>query len=200
MAYGVYLNNPYIADPTYTVVQPTCTTPGSITINSTADSYSFDGGVTWGTNASLSNLTSYGYYNIITKNNIGCTSNTIYITIYDPNLPEPDYNYTNPSCGNIGNIVFNTSADYYSIDYGTNWSTNNVFTNLNAGYYGLVIKKQTAYPKLYTFHWKQQLWPNRNTQLYSLFAEQKDRLHLIQLLIFTLSMVIIGLQIQSFLI
>ncbi|MGL3000735.1 T9SS type B sorting domain-containing protein [Flavobacterium sp. RSSB_23] len=148
MAYGVYLNNPYIADPTYTVVQPTCTTPGSIIINSTADSYSFDGGVTWGTNASLTNLTSYGYYNIITKNNIGCTSNTIYITIYDPNLPEPDYNYTNPSCGNIGNIVFNTSADYYSIDYGTNWSTNNVFTNLSAGYYGLVIKKADCLSKI----------------------------------------------------
>lgn len=136
-----YLNNPNIDSPTYTVVQPTCTTSGSITINTAADFYSFDRGNTWGTSPSLSNLNSYGYYNIVIKNNLGCISNYIGVPINDPKLPDPDYTVTNPSCGNIGNITFNTIADSYSINNGTTWSSNNTFTNLNPGYYYLMIKK-----------------------------------------------------------
>nr|WP_315156575.1 T9SS type B sorting domain-containing protein [uncultured Flavobacterium sp.] len=136
-----YLNNPNIDSPTYTVVQPTCTTSGSITINTVADFYSFDGGYNWGTSPSKSNLNSYGYYNIVIKNNLGCISSYVNISINDPKLPDPDYIVTNPSCGNIGNITFNTIADYYSIDYGSTWSTNNVFNNLSQGHYYLMIKK-----------------------------------------------------------
>ncbi|MBW4360885.1 T9SS type B sorting domain-containing protein [Flavobacterium taihuense] len=136
-----YLNNPNIGTPTYTVVQPTCTTSGSITINTVADYYSFDGGSTWGTSPSLSNLNSYGYYSIVIKNNLGCISNYENISINDPKLPDPDYTVTNPSCGNIGNITFNTIADYYSIDYGATWSTKNVFNNVSQGSYYLMIKK-----------------------------------------------------------
>lgn len=147
-AIGAFLRDPNIGNPIYTVVQPTCATPGSITINSVADFYSFDGGTTWGTANSLSNLTNYGYYSIVTKNNIGCLSNVINLSIYEQNLPEPDYISTNPSCGNIGSIMFNTSADYYSIDYGSNWSTNNIFTNLSAGYYALVVKKANCSSKI----------------------------------------------------
>lgn len=136
-----YLNNPNIAPPAYTAVQPTCTAAGSITINTAADFYSFDGGYTWGTSPSLTNLTTYTYYNIAVKNNLGCISNNINVLIKSPKLPDPDYTVTNPSCGNIGNITFSTTADYYSIDYGTTWSTNNIFTNLAQGYYYLMIKK-----------------------------------------------------------
>jgi len=138
---SVYLNNPNIDQPTYTVVHPTCTTSGSITINTVADFYSFDGGYTWKTTSSLSNLNSYGYYNIAIKNNLGCISNNINVSINNPRLPDPDYTATNPSCGNVGNITFNTTADFYSIDYGATWSTNNIFNNLNQGYYYLMIKK-----------------------------------------------------------
>jgi large repetitive protein len=140
-ANSVYLNNPNIDSPNYTVVQPTCTTSGSITINTIADFYSFDGGYTWGTSSSLSNLNSYRYYSIAIKNNLGCISNYVSVSINDPKLSDPDYTVTNPSCGNIGNITFNTIADYYSIDYGSTWSTNNVFNNLSPGYYYLMIKK-----------------------------------------------------------
>nr|WP_315210294.1 T9SS type B sorting domain-containing protein [uncultured Flavobacterium sp.] len=138
---GVYLNNPNIAEPTFTVIQPTCTTAGSITINTIADFYSFDGGYTWGTTPTLSNINSYGYYNISIKNSLGCVSQNIGIPINTPSLPDPDYTVTNPSCGNIGNITFNSTADYYSIDYGTTWSTNTIFNNLSPGYYYLLVKK-----------------------------------------------------------
>ena len=144
---GVYLNNPNIAAPIYTVIQPTCTTAGSITINTVADFYSFDGGYNWGTSPTLSNINSYGYYSISIKNSVGCVSNNIGISINDPSLPDPDYTFTNPSCGNIGNITFNTTADYYSIDYGTNWSTNNVFNNLSSGNYYVMIKKANCASK-----------------------------------------------------
>ncbi|AXB58840.1 Ig-like domain-containing protein [Flavobacterium fluviale] len=140
----IYLNNPNIDVPAYTVVQPTCTSAGSITINTTASFYSFDGGYTWGTSPSLSNLNSYTYYNIAIKNNLGCVSNSVGVLINNAKLPDPDYTVTNPSCGNIGNITFNTTADYYSIDYGTNWSTSNVFNNLGPGYYNLMIKKDNC--------------------------------------------------------
>ena len=136
-----YLNNPNIDSPTYTAVQPTCTTSGSITINTVADFYSFDGGYTWGTTSSLTNLNSNQYYNISVKNNLGCISNSVNVLINSPKLPDPDYVAINPSCGNIGSITFNTVADYYSIDYGSTWSTNKVFNNLKQGYYYLLIKK-----------------------------------------------------------
>ncbi|WP_428229889.1 T9SS type B sorting domain-containing protein [Flavobacterium sp.] len=140
----IYLNNPNINIPDYTVVQPTCTSSGSITINTTASFYSFDGGYTWGTSPTLSNLTSYGYYNIAIKNNLGCVSNSVSVSINNARLPDPDYTATNPSCGNIGNITFKTTADYYSIDYGTTWSTSNVFNNLSQGSYYLMIKKDNC--------------------------------------------------------
>lgn len=137
----VYLNNPNIDPPTYSVIQPTCTTLGSITINTVAAFYSFDGGYTWVTSSTLSNLSSNQYYNISVKNSIGCISNSINVLINAQKLPDPDYTVTNPSCGNIGNITFNTIADSYSINNGTTWSANNVFTNLSQGYYYLMIKK-----------------------------------------------------------
>ncbi len=141
---GVYLNNPNIDLPDYTVVQPTCTSSGSITINTAASFYSFDGGYTWGTSSSLSNLNSYKFYNLTIKNSLGCVSNSVGVSINTPKLPVPDYTVTNPSCGNIGNITFNTTADYYSIDGGANWSTSNVFNNLSQGSYNLIIKKSNC--------------------------------------------------------
>ncbi|KAF2517312.1 T9SS type B sorting domain-containing protein [Flavobacterium foetidum] len=142
--YTIYLNNPNIDVPDYTAVQPTCTSSGSITINTVADFYSFDGGNTWGTSPSLTNLNSYWRYVIAIKNNLGCVSNSVGISINNPKLPDPDYTVTNPSCGNIGNITFNTTADYYSIDFGATWSTSNVFNNLGQGYYNLMIKKDNC--------------------------------------------------------
>lgn len=141
--YTIYLSNPNIDSPDYTVVQPTCTSSGSITITTNASFYSFDGGYTWGTSPLLSNLNTNRYYSIAVKNNLGCVSKTVSVLINSATLPDPDYTVTNPSCGNIGNITFNTTADYYSID-GATWSTSNVFNNLNPGYYYLMIKKDNC--------------------------------------------------------
>lgn len=153
-SYGntIYLYNPNIETPTYTVTQPTCTTSGSITINTIADFYSFDGGYTWGTNATLSNAQSNTYYSIFIKNSLGCTSYNLNVYINTPTLPDPDYTVTNPSCGNIGTITFNSTADYYSIDYGTTWSTNNVFNNLIAGYYYLMTKKANCTSNIFSVY------------------------------------------------
>ncbi|QBN18326.1 T9SS type B sorting domain-containing protein [Flavobacterium nackdongense] len=141
---SVWLNNPNIAEPAYTVIHPTCTTADSLTINTVADFYSFDGGYTWGTSSSKSNLTSGGNYTLAIKNNLGCVSLNVYASVNYPNLPDPDYTITNPSCGNIGKIVFNTVADFYSIDSGGTWSTNPIFNNLSSGYYTLLIKTATC--------------------------------------------------------
>jgi gliding motility-associated-like protein len=64
----------YPPTPTVTVVQPNCVvTTGTITISDVAAAYSFDGGVTWGTVNSKSNLVA-GTYQVLIKNNLGCSS------------------------------------------------------------------------------------------------------------------------------
>ncbi|GIZ09959.1 T9SS type B sorting domain-containing protein [Flavobacterium sp. UMI-01] len=144
----VYLYNPNIDEPSYTVTQPSCTNlTGSITINTTADYYSFDGGYTWKTTPTLSNISSYTYHTILIKNSLGCISKSVNILINEPNLPDPDFTLVNPSCGNSGTITFNTVADFYSIDNGKTWSSNNVFSNLTLGYYYLKIKNGSCVSK-----------------------------------------------------
>ena len=144
----ISLYNPKIAAPTYTVTQPTCTSTGSVTINTIADFYSFDGGNTWGSISSISNLTSYKYYSIAVKNNLGCISDYVGVAISAANFPDPDYTVTNPSCGKIGNITFNSTADFYSIDYGKTWGTNPIFDNLSSGNYYLLVKKLNCESKI----------------------------------------------------
>lgn len=140
----VSLNNPRIPLTDYTVVQPTCDTGGSITINTVADQYSFDGGSTWTTNNVMQNVTSSGYYYLKIKNKEGCVSETVYVYINAAHLDLPAFDAVSPSCGNIGSIKFITTADYYSIDGGSTWSTNPLFTPLNAGYYYLQTKNKNG--------------------------------------------------------
>jgi gliding motility-associated-like protein len=139
----IYLSEPLLPAPLYTVVQPLCGGSGSITINTVAAFYSIDGGNTWVTNSVFNNL-SGGYYYIRIKNSLGCISDYINITLNTTYLPQATYTYTNPYCGNIGNITFTSSAAFYSIDNGTTWSTNPVFNNLLSNYYYLVIKDSSG--------------------------------------------------------
>jgi hypothetical protein len=46
---SVYLYEPHLDSPIFTVEQPTCGNNGTITINTLSDYYSFDNGVTWTT-------------------------------------------------------------------------------------------------------------------------------------------------------
>ncbi len=140
----VYLDSSHLANPNYTVVQPACGTNGSITITTVAAQYSFDGGTTWTTNPVASNLTPGNYYYIQIKNSAGCQSNYQYVYIEPFYLPNPTYTITQPTCGVGGNITFTTIAAQYSIDGGTTWSTNPVFSNLTPSYYYLIIKNSAS--------------------------------------------------------
>lgn len=138
---SVYLNPYYLPNPNYTIVQPSCGSNGSISIATPASQYSFDGGSTWVTNPVLSNLTS-GYYFIRIKNSLGCTSNPSSVTVYinEYYLPQPLFSIDQPTCGNPGNITILTTADFYSFDNGTTWTTNPILNNPSPGYHYIKIK------------------------------------------------------------
>ena len=135
----VYFNN-YLAMPTSTIVQPTCGTNGSITINTVAPFYSINGGTTWVTNPVFSNVTP-GYYSVMIKNTAGCTSYIDYIALLQAYIPAPTYTVVQPTCGVGGVITVTTAtATQFSKDGGYTWQTSPVFSNLASGYYTITIK------------------------------------------------------------
>lgn len=135
----VYLNETKLPTPQVTLVQPTCTVKGSITVTTAASFYSINGGATWSTGNVFSNLTGSSYQ-VMIKNAQNCVSESSYVYFNSTYLAEPTYIAVNPSCGNVGSITFTSTADFYSINGGSTWSTNPVFNNLtaNTGYYLLV--------------------------------------------------------------
>ena len=146
----VYLEPFYLPSPNYTTTQPSCGVGGSITITTAAAAYSFDGGLTWSTSNTISNQPP-GYYPIMIKNSLDCISSINYAALEDFYLPNPNYVAVNPYCGNIGSITITTPAAQYSFDGGTTWTTNNVATNLSAGYYYIKIKNSLGCESNYIF-------------------------------------------------
>ncbi|KIA85517.1 T9SS type B sorting domain-containing protein [Flavobacterium sp. AED] len=140
----------YLPQPTYTFVQPICGTGGSITITTPAAQYSFDGGTTWSSNATASNLASGTYY-VMIKNSLGCVSNYQYVNLNPFYLPDPTFLVVNPSCGNIGSITITTPAAQYSFDGGNTWTANPVATNLQPGTYYLKIKNTLGCESNYVY-------------------------------------------------
>ncbi|WP_293893698.1 hypothetical protein [Flavobacterium sp.] len=68
------LSNMVAPLPSIVLAQPTCfTDTGAIHVTSTASEYSYDNGVTWGTNSTISNLP-YGNYQVQIRTLSGCTS------------------------------------------------------------------------------------------------------------------------------
>ena len=128
--------------PDVTIVQPGCQTNGSITINTPAQEYSFDDGVTWTTNPILNNLppNSNYTYKVRVKSSLGCISIAYYVTLYPFLLPAPSFTKTNAGCGNLGSITITTPAEEYSFDNGVTWTTNSTLSNLNPNSYILKIK------------------------------------------------------------
>lgn len=142
------INNAYYLErPEYSVVQPTCTTPGSVTITTPAAFYSFDDGATWSTNPSL---TKYPHGNVSgslrIKNSSGCVSEPNWFALNHNYLSDPNYTITQPTtCDSnaTGSITITTSADFYSFNNGGTWSTNPTATNLPVGFkYQLKIKNK----------------------------------------------------------
>ena len=80
--YLVDFENSY---PSYTINDAGCNKYGSVTINTFGDFYSFDGGTTWSTNNTLSNLS--GGENLQLKVRIGTNCETYIEYIYF-NKPE----------------------------------------------------------------------------------------------------------------
>lgn len=128
-----------LPEPSVSIVEATCTTKASLTINATADFYSINGGGTWVTTPVFNNLQP-GYYYVKIKNNNACESNTSYVNIKEFYLPDPVYSFTQPSCGVDGTITFLSPFKNYSIDGGKTWSSSNTFTGLQSGYYNLMVK------------------------------------------------------------
>ncbi|WP_413997682.1 T9SS type B sorting domain-containing protein [Flavobacterium sp. W1B] len=133
--------NFYLSKPTYTTINPACTTNGSITITSPASEYSFDNGETWTTNSTAANLTP-GYYYIKIKNEVGCESDVVYINLPAFYLNEPTYKIINPNCETESkwSILITSPAASYSFDGGVTWSTSPNISNLDYGTYFLKTK------------------------------------------------------------
>ncbi|GGF12322.1 T9SS type B sorting domain-containing protein [Flavobacterium limi] len=125
------------------VTQPTCESKnkGSITINTVAEQYSFDGGSTWSQHNTAINL-SPGNYSILTKNNLGCGTGVGHVQLYPFYLPRPDYTTTAPTCQTTGSITVTTPAAAYSFDYGKTWGSNPTKSNLPQGSYNIIIKNE----------------------------------------------------------
>lgn len=138
----ISLYPPKITTPMVTLIQPTCTIKGTITITTVSDFYSINGGQTWSTSNVFANL-SGSSYSVMIKNSLACVSEVKYVNFNQVSLAEPTYTAVNPSCGNVGNITFTSTADFYSINGGNTWSTSPVFNNLIAGYYTVMVKNTT---------------------------------------------------------
>jgi len=134
-----WLNGVFVNPPDYTTVSPTCGTPGSITITTTAAQYSFDGGLTWGTNPTAGNL-SQGYYELVIIDSQGCTSYTTGLYLSETFFDAPAYDVIEPACDNPGSITITTAAAEYSFDGGITWGTNPVLSNIISGGYDVMIR------------------------------------------------------------
>lgn len=131
----ILLNTP---DATY--INPTfCGGFGSISVQTSSSEYSFDDGVTWTTNNTLTNLP-IGTYSIRVKDTDGCISNPRIISIEGVFLNTLDHTLEEPYCSNLGNITITTPASSYSFDGGNTWQTSNILNNLSTGTYILQIK------------------------------------------------------------
>ncbi|MES2239934.1 MAG: T9SS type B sorting domain-containing protein [Bacteroidota bacterium] len=137
--------------PYYTKINPKfCGDVGSITITTSASSYSFDDGLTWTTINTLDNLPS-GSYLIRTKDAFGCISNFNNVELNSEFLPSPKFTISNPSCADLGSITITTPASLYSFDGGTVWQTSNTKTNLASGSYVINIKNEMGCTSFKTY-------------------------------------------------
>lgn len=157
-ANSVVLTSDFLPDATYSTVNPTCGTGGSITITTPGSEFSFDGGTTWVTDPTLTNASDDETYMIKVKNAQGCTSPSVYVYLTDFSSSYPDVTEVQPQCGVGGTITVTTVADFYSFDNGVTWGTDPVAANLPPGNY--IVKLKTAsgciswgnYSYLYEFH------------------------------------------------
>lgn len=158
----VTIDTPTLLDrPTFSIIQPTCNSGGTITITTLGSQYSFDDGLTWENNATKTNLPPGNYF-IKTKNNTGCESYAQSVFLFEYYINSPTYTVTQPTCNEGGSITITTPANEYSFDNGENWSTNPIATNLPPGYYNVRIKDEfgcESKPFVYQIYFEQFIKP-----------------------------------------
>ncbi|MBS1486659.1 MAG: gliding motility-associated C-terminal domain-containing protein, partial [Bacteroidetes bacterium] len=133
-------------------VDATCggNSDGSITVTSVvggnpAYSYSSNGGTSYQASNVLSGLAA-NTYSVIVKDNSGCLSTPVSVTINNSVSILPNYTKTDASCAaNDGSIVVNSvsggaSPYMYSINNGTTYQASTSFTGLAVGTYNLIAK------------------------------------------------------------
>lgn len=136
----VTINPPILLDrPTFSIIQPTCSSGGTITITTPGSQFSFDNGLTWGNSATKTNLPT-GNYLLKIKNSSGCESYSQSVLIFPSYINSPNYTLIQPSCNQGGSITITSPASEYSFDNGETWTTNPTATNLPSGYYNVRIK------------------------------------------------------------
>lgn len=136
---------------------------GTITITASGGTpplqYSVNNGATWQANPLFTNLAAGNYY-VYVEDNLGCQ------TAYSSN-PEVIGNTggasidtvisTNSTCGNSDGTITITAAGgalplQYSINNGTTWQTNPLFTNLAAGNYFIFVEDDNGCETAYTYN------------------------------------------------
>jgi gliding motility-associated-like protein len=138
---NVELDSEFLPSPQFTISNPYCSNLGSITITTPASSYSFDGGTTWQTSNTMSNLAA-GSYVIKIKNEIGCTSFKTYVYLTSLENTYPAYKITEAACGIYASIEIKTLGDMYSFDNGLHWTPNPILKNLDGGTsYQIIVQK-----------------------------------------------------------
>ncbi|MES2411249.1 MAG: T9SS type B sorting domain-containing protein [Bacteroidota bacterium] len=137
------LSNMVAPLPSIVLTQPTCfTNTGSIQVTSPASEYSYDNGLTWSTNSTMSNLP-YGNYQIKVRTLAGCTSYSSSVNLIPYLSFFPSFTSVDPTfCGGLGSITITSTAAEYSFDDGVTWTTNNVVSGLPSGIY--LIKTRDA--------------------------------------------------------
>lgn len=142
--------------PTFSIIQPTCSSGGTITITTPGTQYSFDDGLTWENNTTKTNLPPGNYF-IKIKNNTGCESYAQSVFLFEYYINSPTYTVTQPTCNQGGSITITTAATEYSFDNGETWTTNPTATNLPSGFYNVRIKDEfgcESRPNIYQIYFE----------------------------------------------
>jgi hypothetical protein len=136
-------------NPICTTIPPSCMNVWG-TINFTYPlgnnfSYSYDGGATFVSQSSRSNMSPGSYSVCARDNNTGCISQEIIVIIINSSsgLNAPTVSTIQPNCINAqGTITVNNpiSGLLYSIDNGLNFQSSNIFSGLAAGTYYVKVK------------------------------------------------------------
>lgn len=139
----VYLNALEFTYPQYQITNAGCGTYASITITTIGDEYSFDGGITWSTNPTLSNLNGGTNYQLkVRKGTCNSYHNYAYIYSYYYPLPTPnDFQTTlcddlNDGSENLDLTLYNqnliSNSSNYSFSYYTSLlgAENNIYSDV----------------------------------------------------------------------